>query len=350
MDQVFDIAGHEIGTGRQCFIIAEAGVNHGGSVARALELIDIAADAGANAVKFQTFDADRLALRNAPKAAYQIEATGSIESQHAMLKRLELTWAEYRMLAERCRAKSVLFLSTPFDEQSADLLDSLDVAAFKTASGELTNLGFLGHVARKRKPMIVSTGMATLGEVEAAVMEIRDAGASRFALLHCVSNYPAAAKDVNLRAMKTLGLAFGAPVGYSDHTAGLEVAFASVALGACVLEKHFTLDRTLPGPDHAASLEPDELAQLVRGIRSIEAARGDGRKVPSASEAATAAVARKSLVTTRYISSGERLTDDDLVTKRPGTGLAPALRSQVLGRSARVPIPEGTLLALEMLS
>lgn len=350
VDSHFGIAGHEVGAGRPCFIIAEAGVNHNGSIARAVELVDIAAAAGADAVKFQTFDADRLALRDAPKAAYQIETTGPGESQHAMLKRLELAADSFGVLAARCREKGIIFLSTPFDEQSADLLESLDVVAYKTPSGELTNLRFLQHISRKRKPMIVSTGMATLGDVEAAVEALRDAGTTHLALLHCVSDYPAAPEDVNLRAMETLALAFGVPVGYSDHTAGLDIAFASVALGACVIEKHFTVDRALPGPDHRASLEPDDLAQLVRGIRRIEAAKGDGRKRPSTRETATAAIARKSLVTARDISRGARLTDDDLTIKRPGTGLAPALRAQLLGRSARVAIPAGTLLELEMLS
>jgi N,N'-diacetyllegionaminate synthase len=346
----FEIGERQIGPDRPCFVIAEAGVNHDGNVQRALDLIDVAAAAGADAVKFQTFNADRLALRDAPKAAYQAETTGAGESQHAMLKRLELAPESHRALIERCRAKGIVFLSTPFDEQSADLLESLGVSAFKTPSGELTNLAFLQHIARLRKPMLVSTGMATLGEVEAAVGAIGGAGVSRLALLHCVSAYPAAPEEVNLRAMHTLALAFGVPAGYSDHTAGLEVAFAAVALGACIIEKHFTLDHTASGPDHRASLEPAELAQLVRGIRTVEAARGDGRKIPSPHEAATAAVARKSLVTTRDISRGERLGDDDLASKRPGTGLAPALRPQLLGRSARVAIPAGTLLALEMLA
>lgn len=346
----FTLGGRTIGAQAPCFIIAEAGVNHNGSLARALDLVDVAARAGADAVKFQTFDADRLALRDAPKAAYQIDPADGAESQHAMLKRLELRAADYRALADRCRARGVLFLSTPFDEDSADLLDALGIAAFKTPSGELTNLGLLRHIARKGKPLIVSTGMATLSEVEAAVDAVEAAGARELALLHCVSNYPAAPDDVNLRAIETLARAFGVPAGYSDHTAGLAIAFAAVALGACILEKHFTTDRGLPGPDHAASLEPDELAQLVCGIRAIEAARGDGRKRPAAGEAATAAVARKSLVSARDIAGGERLADGDLAVSRPGTGLAPALRAAVLGRSARTAIPAGTLLTLEMLA
>lgn len=345
----FSISGRQVGGGARCFVIAEAGVNHNGSLARALDLVEIAAASGADAVKFQTFDADRLVTRDAPKAAYQTLATGGAESQHAMLKKLELTADDHRELVALCRERGIVFLSTPFDETSADLLASFDIAAYKTPSGELTNLPFLSHVARIGKPMIVSTGMATLAEVEDAVLAIRASGCEELALLHCVSNYPAAPSSINLRAMGTLAQAFGVPVGYSDHSAGLDIAFASVALGATVIEKHFTQDRGLEGPDHQASLEPGELADLVAGIRRVEASLGNGRKLPSESELATAAVARKSLVASEDIAVGGRLTDALVVARRPGTGIPPKERRFVVGRSARVPIAAGTIIEPDML-
>lgn len=316
----------------------------------ALQLVDIAAGAGADAIKFQTFSADRLALLEAPKAAYQARATSADESQHAMLKRLELSYEQHVALARRCEERGVLFLSTPFDEEAADMLDRLDMVAFKTPSGELTNLPFLRHVAKKGRPMIVSTGMATLAEVEEAVIAIEDAGCDRAAVLHCVSNYPAAPETINLRAMDTLARAFGMPAGYSDHTNGIEIALASIALGASVLEKHFTLDRALPGPDHAASLEPGELRELVRCVRAIEASLGDGRKTPAASERSTAAVARKSLVLARDVPENHVLSEADVVAKRPGTGLPLNVRSLVVGKKTRTRLTAGTMLSWEMLS
>jgi N,N'-diacetyllegionaminate synthase len=350
LERRFEIAGRSVGSGAPCFIIAEAGVNHNGDLARALELVDGAAAARADAVKFQTFDADRLATHDAPKAQYQLETTGGAESQRDMLRRLQLSPDDHRALIARCAQGGIVFLSTPFDEESADLLASLGVPAYKTPSGELTNLPYLAHVARLGKPVIASTGMATLAEVESAVETLASNGCRELALLQCVSNYPAAPADVNLRAMETLERTFGVPVGYSDHTDGLTIALAAAARGAAVIEKHFTLDRSLPGPDHRASLEPGELETLVRGIRTIESALGDGRKEPAASERDTAAVARKSLVTACDIAPGERLTEAHVVAKRPGTGLAPALRDRVIGRSARVAIAAGTLLEWEMLT
>jgi sialic acid synthase SpsE len=243
-----------------------------------------------------------------------------------------------------------VFLSTPFDEGCADFLDTLGVAAFKIPSGEITNLPFLAHVARKGKPLIVSTGMATLGEVEAAVRTIETSGNTHFVLLHCVSDYPAAAADVNLRAMTTMQAAFGVPVGYSDHTTGIEVALAAVALGACVLEKHFTLDRTLPGPDHGASLEPAELTALVKGVRTVASALGHGRKTPSPGEPGTAAVARKSLVAARELAAGTVLTDALIAIKRPGTGLPPAMLPTLVGRTLRHDVAADTVLTFEMLA
>lgn len=336
--------------GRRCFTIAEAGVNHNGDLRRALRLVDAAAAAGADAVKFQTFAADRLAVASAPKAAYQKKRTPAGQSQLEMLRRLELSESDHRALIARCRKRGILFLSTPFDEQSADMLDRLGVAAFKLPSGELTNLPFLRHVARKGKPMIVSTGMAGLAEVRDAVGAVRRAGVPELVLLHCVSNYPAAPETINLRAMAAMAKAFGVPVGYSDHTLGLEISFAAAALGAAVIEKHFTLDRRLPGPDHACSLEPDELKAWVRGIRAVESSLGHGRKEPAPGEADTARAARKSLVAARAIPAGARLTADMVAAKRPGTGISPAQLGRVLGRRARRSIPADALLSWSRLS
>lgn len=344
-----DVAGRPIGPHHPCFIIAEAGVNHNGDLELARRMVEVAAAAGADAIKFQTFAADRLVTPAAPKATYQRRATGESESQYDMLRRLELSAEAHTRLLAHCRKQNILFMSTPFDEESVDLLLELDLPIFKIPSGELTNLPFLTYVARKNRPMIVSTGMATLGEVETAVRTIEAAGWSEIVLLHCVSNYPADPAQINLRAMTTLATAFQLPVGYSDHTLGLEVALAAVALGACVIEKHFTLDRTLPGPDQQASLEPDELRKLVQSIRTVEAALGHGRKEPTAAEAETAAVARKSLVAARELPAGTVLTDDLIAVKRPGTGLPPVLRPYLLGRSTRVAVPAGTLLTWEML-
>ena len=338
-----------MGHSRPCFIIAEAGVNHDGSVETARRLVDVAVKAGVDAVKFQTFKAERLATRDAPKAGYQMQATDINESQFEMLRRLELSREAHLELFDYSRRIGVLFLSTPFDEESADLLEEIGVPAFKIPSGELTNLPFLIHVARKGRPMIVSTGMSSLDEVKAAVQAVEQAGNTNVVLLHCISAYPANPADVNLRAMHTMASAFNVPVGYSDHTLGIEVALAAVALGACVIEKHFTLDRSLPGPDHRASLEPHELSALVRGIRIVEKALGHARKEPSASETNTAAVARKSLVAKRDIRTGSRLTDEMITLRRPGTGLPPAMRTRIVGRKATQDIPAGTVLTLEMI-
>lgn len=343
-----EINGRKLGPGHPCFIIAEAGVNHNGSMETARRLIDVAVNARADAVKFQTFNAERLATHHAPKAAYQRQNSGP-ESQYEMLRRLELTEEAHRELFDYCRTQGILFMSTPFDEQSADFLDELGVPVFKIPSGELTNLPFLAHVARKSKPMIVSTGMATISEVEMAVQTIRRAGNDRIILLHCVSNYPAAAAEINLRAMLTMQMAFGVPVGYSDHTQGIAVALGSIALGAAVVEKHFTLNRSMPGPDHQASLEPQELTQLVEGIRAVTAALGDGRKEPTLSELSIAAVARRSIVATRPILTGTILTEEMIALRRPGTGLPPLMRDYVLGRRARQDIESGALLTLEVL-
>ena len=345
-----EIAGHKVGPNQSCFIIAEAGVNHNGDIEKALALIDAAAAAGADAVKFQTFVAELLVTRDAPKAEYQAQTTDAAESQYEMLRRLELSPAAHRRLMDHCQSKGILFLSTPFDEESAALLENLNVAAFKISSGEITNLPFLSHLARKNRPLILSTGMADLMEVESAVREIQSAGNRNLILLHCVSSYPANPADANLRAMATMENAFGAPVGYSDHTPGIAVAIAAVALGACVIEKHVTLDRALPGPDHCASLEPDELKMMVEGIRVVEAALGHGRKEPALSETPTAAVARKSLVAARDIPAGTILTEEMIAIKRPGTGLPPSMRADLVSRVARTDIAANTIIALDLLA
>ena len=343
------IGARRIGGGERCFVIAEAGVNHNGSLDTAMDLVDVSAAAKADAVKFQTFDPDALVIIGAPKARYQAEQTGDSQSQHAMLKGLSLPKSAYAELKRRAQKKGILFISTPFEEQSAAFLNELDVPLFKIPSGEITNLPFLGHVAGFGKPMIISTGMSTLSEVDTAVRCVRQAGNRDLILLHCVSSYPAPAADINLRAMNTLCVAFGVPVGYSDHILGLEIAFAAVALGASVIEKHFTLDRSMLGPDHQASLEPDELTELVAGTRRVEDALGTGYKQPAESEADTASVARKSLVAACDIPEAAVLLESMLAIKRPGTGLPPAVKPFLVGRRARYAIAKDEVFTLEML-
>ncbi|HMQ31534.1 MAG TPA: N-acetylneuraminate synthase [Chloroflexaceae bacterium] len=345
----FELAGRAVGAGAPCFIIAEAGVNHNGELALARKLVEAAADAGADAVKFQTFRADRLVAPSSPKAAYQIETTGGAESQYEMLRRLELSEAMHLELIRQCEQLGLTFISTPFDEESADLLERLDLPAMKLPSGELTNLPLLRHIARKGRPMLISTGMAGIGEVEAAVRAVEQAGARDVALLHCVSNYPADPAAVNLRAMKTMERAFGYPVGYSDHTLGSAVALAAVALGAAVIEKHFTLDTTLPGPDHRASIEPAELRELVRGIRAVEQALGDGVKRATPDEADVAAVARRRLVAAQDIEAGVPLREQMVALRRAGAGLEPVMLPHVLGRRPRRRLAAGEPLTFEVL-
>jgi len=318
-------------------IIAEAGVNHNGDMNLARQLVDVAADAGADIVKFQTFRADRLATVHAVKAEYQARMTDAGESQHAMLRRLELSPEMHEEIIARCNSRSIKFLSTGFDTESVDLLVGFGVDCFKIPSGEITNLPYLRHVGRYAKPVLLSTGMATLGEIEAALDVLEHAGTAReqITVLHCNTEYPAPFTDVNLRAMVTIRDAFGVQVGYSDHTSGLEVSIAAVALGAKVIEKHFTLDRTLPGPDHKASLEPDELKAMVAAIRNIERAMGDGIKRPSPSEQRNKPIARKSLVAARAIRAGHRISEADLAVKRPGTGVSPMRWDEVVGTEAR---------------
>jgi N-acetylneuraminate synthase len=344
---------------RGVLIIAEAGVNHDGSLDRALQLVDAAADAGADAVKFQTFRAESLARRDAPKARYQVATTGAAESQYDMLRRLELDGSAHQTLLARCVERGIEFLSTPFDPESLVVLSRLGVGRLKLSSGDLTNSPLLVQAARTQLPVILSTGMGTLGEIETALAvlafgycepegqpsepslerwyaseEGRRVLQARVTLLHCTTEYPAPLADVNLRTMGTLRAAFGLPVGYSDHTQGIAVPIAAAALGAEVVEKHFTLDRTLPGPDHRASLEPAELAAMVRAIRDVETALGTPLKAPAASERGNRVVARKSLVASRDIRKGEAFTTENLGSKRPGDGVSPARYWEWLGRIA----------------
>jgi N-acetylneuraminate synthase len=339
------------------YIIAEAGVNHNGSLDMAKQLIEVAAQAGADAVKFQTFKSEHVITRHAPKAEYQEQTTGKVESQLEMVKKLELSAADHQVLIRHCEAQGIQFLSTPFDLPSLDLLvETFDVPRLKLPSGEITNAPLLLKAARSGKPIVMSTGMCTLGEVEQALgvlafgylnpstapslTAFQEAFLSpegqrilqeRVTLLHCTTEYPAPFEDVNLRAMDTLGHAFGLSVGFSDHTTGIAVPVAAVARGAQVIEKHFTLDRSLPGPDHRASLEPAELEAMVCSIREVEAALGRSLKLPAPSELKNKPIGRKSLVAARAIQAGEVFTEANLTAKRPGTGLSPMHLWDLLG-------------------
>ena len=318
-------------------IIAEAGVNHNGDLGLAKQLIDAAAEAGADLVKFQTFNADRQVTRKAIKADYQIQATNSKESHHEMLRNLELTKDMHIELIGHCEASHIGFFSTGFDIESVDLLVSLGQDKFKIPSGEITNLTFLRHIGQLGKTVILSTGMATLGEIEAAidVLELAGTSRSKMTILHCTTEYPTPMNEVNLRAMQSIGKAFGVAVGYSDHTCGIEVAIAAVAMGATVIEKHFTLNRNLPGPDHRASLEPSELASMVVAVRNIEAALGNGIKRLTPSEVKNKPIARKSIIAKQCIKAGESFTAENLTTKRPGTGISPMRWDEVIGNTAK---------------
>lgn len=317
-------------------IIAEAGVNHNGDIQMARRLVDVAAESGADIVKFQTFSADRLATRSAAKAGYQAETTGASESQHEMLRRLELSPAMHDELIEYAAVRNIEFMSTAFDEESVTFLAGMGMKRFKVPSGEITNLAYLRRIAAVAGEVIISTGMAELDEIGAAINVFERAGVphDRITVLHCTTEYPAPMADVNLRAMQTIARTYGVRIGYSDHTLGIEVATAAVALGATIIEKHFTLDRDLPGPDHRASLEPDQLEAMVSAIRNIERAMGSGVKAPSASEERNRLVARKSLVAARPIRAGETFDETNLTAKRPGTGISPMRLPELLGQKA----------------
>ena len=328
------------------YIIAEAGDNHNGDFNTALKLVDVAKRAGADCVKFQTFVTEEIISKYAEMAEYQKKNTGKEESQFEMVKRLELSFDEFRKIKEYCDRVGIQFLSTPFDLKSVDFLNELGVPFFKIPSGEITNYPYLIKIAHTGKPVVMSTGMCEPDEILAAINVLEKNGSGEITLLHCNTEYPTPLKDVNLYAMRTMKKMFGKKVGYSDHTKGREVPVAAVALGACVIEKHFTLDKTMPGPDHKASLEPDELGRMVKNIRNIEIALGDGVKRVSESERKNIAIARKSIVARRNIQEGEILTEENLAVKRPGTGINPMQWMEVLGTRAVRDFKEDELIEI----
>lgn len=327
-------------------IIAEAGVNHNGSLELAYKMVDKAKEAGADIIKFQTGIPEKIMSRFAQKAEYQKKTTGEDESQLNMIRKLMLPFDDFISLKQYCADKGIKFLSTPFDLSSVEFLDQLGCDLWKIPSGEITNLPYLLKIAKTGKPIIMSTGMSTLDEVGAAIKVLRENGSGEITLLHCTTEYPAPYADVNLLAMRTIKDAFGLPVGYSDHTPGIEIPVAAVAMGAKVIEKHFTLDRNMEGPDHKASLEPDELAAMVKAIRNVEMAIGTGEKVPSESEKKNMAIARKSIIAARDIRKGEVLTAENLTTKRPGNGVSPMRWNQVVGTRAIRDFMEDELIEL----
>ncbi|MCI8799402.1 MAG: N-acetylneuraminate synthase [Lachnospiraceae bacterium] len=327
------------------YIIAEAGVNHNGSFELACKLVDAAKKAGADCIKFQTFKAENLVSHNAQKAEYQKKTSGD-SSQQKMLKELELSYDEFLALKAYCDKVGICFLSTPFDFDSIAFLTFIDMPFWKIPSGEVTNLPYLIALAETGRPIIMSTGMCEMDEIEAAIKTLRDNGAKEIRLLHCNTEYPTPFEDVNLRAMQTMQDFFGLEVGYSDHTKGIEVPIAAAALGATVIEKHFTLDRNMKGPDHKASLEPDELAVMINSIRNIESALGKGNKTPSPSERKNIAVARKSIVAKKFIRAGEELSDENITVKRPGTGISPMKWFDVFGTKAIRDFEEDELIEI----
>lgn len=328
------------------FIIAEAGDNHNGDIKLAYKLVDIAVDSGADCVKFQTFITEEIISKKAEKADYQKEQTGSDETQFEMVKKLELSFEEFGMLAEYCKAKGIIFMSTAFDLLSIDFLETLDMPYWKIPSGEITNLPYLIRIASTKKDVILSTGMSELKEIKDAVDVLKKYGSGNITILHCNTEYPTPMEDVNLRAMNTLGDFFNTDYGYSDHTLGIEVPIAAVAMGAKIIEKHFTIDRNMKGPDHQASLEPNELKNMVKCIRNIERALGDGIKSPTKSEIKNRDIARKSIVARTNIKKGETLSDINLAVKRPGNGISPMSWFEVVGQVAVRNFDEDELIEL----
>lgn len=328
------------------YIIAEAGVNHNGSFTLACRLADAAKAAGADCVKYQTFRSERIISQYAPKAEYQKRSTGAGESQLDMVRKLELSYEEFAALKRYCDSIGIAFLSTPFDLDSIDFLNQMDMPFWKIPSGEVTNLPYLLAIAKTKKPAVMSTGMCEMEEIRAAVDVLRANGTPEITLLHCNTEYPTPYGDVNLRAMETLRKEFGTKVGYSDHTRGIEVPVAAAALGAEIIEKHFTLDRGMEGPDHKASLEPQELAAMVESVHHIEQALGSGVKTATPSERKNRTVARKSIVAARAIAQGELLTAENLTVKRPGSGISPMKWFEVLGTPAIHNFQEDELIEL----
>ena len=328
------------------FIIAEAGVNHNGSIEIAKKLIDVASESGADAVKFQTFKAEKLVSKNAQKADYQKETTDTTESQFDMIKKLELDVDTHKKLIAYCKTKNIMFLSTPFDHDSIELLNDLGLEIFKIPSGEITNLPYLRHIGKLNKKVILSTGMADIGEIEDALDVLIVAGTKKenITVLHANTMYPTPMEDVNLKAMQTIGNTFECKYGYSDHTLGIEVDIAAVAMGASCIEKHFTLDKTMEGPDHKASLEPDELKAMVKAIRNIELALGSSIKKPSKSELPNMRVARKSIVAKTTIKKGDTLSEENITIKRPGNGINPMRWDEIVGTVASKDYKEDELV------
>ncbi|MBN1275032.1 N-acetylneuraminate synthase [Candidatus Woesearchaeota archaeon] len=342
------MANKPVEKGKNCFIIAEAGVNHNGDIALARKLVDAAKEAGADAVKFQTYKTEELVTEEADQAEYQVENIGKSESQYAMLKRLELTEKDFKDLKDYCDERGIIFMSTPHTQSAVDMLEPL-VPAYKIGSGDLNNTPLLRYAASKGKPLIISTGMSTLEEIQKAVAAIKEVNED-LVVLHCTTSYPCPYDQVNLAAMQTIKEATGCVIGYSDHTEGIDVSLMAAAEGAYVIEKHFTLDKNMPGPDHKASLEPDELKKLVDRIRAedyppvTQEVLGSEEKKPTAAESKIARVARKSVITQRDIPAGNVITHDDLVIKRPGTGIAPEEIEKIVGKKARQDIKKDTLL------
>lgn len=348
MDKV-KVGTRYIGKGEPTFIVAEIGVNHNGNMDLVKKLIDEASNAGVDAIKFQKFKTEALVTKNAPKAKYQEVTTDKSESQYDMLKRLELTEDNLRELYSYATSKGIEAFATPFDDESVDFLYDLGVKAYKVGSGDITNIPMLKKMAKKGLPIILSAGMSTLGEIEDALEAIRMEGNENIILMHCTSNYPTNEEDVNLRAMNTMMTAFQLPTGYSDHTMGTSISIAAVAMGAVIIEKHFTLDRNLAGPDHKASLEPQELKELVTGIRNVEKALGSPIKRPNKSEMDVKHVAQKSVVATQDIKKGDVITREMLTVKRPGGGIKPKYLELIVGRKAAVDIPQDTIILFDMI-
>lgn len=331
---------------KHTFIIAEAGDNHNGSLDLALKLVDKAVEAGADCVKFQTFVTENVISKFAEMAEYQKENTGTDESQFDMVKKLELSFDDFRYIKSYCEQKNIIFLSTPFDIDSIHFLQQIEIPFWKIPSGEINNLPYLEEIAKTGKDVILSTGMSTMDEIQCAITILKENGAGKITLLHCNTEYPTPFHDVNLRAMKTMHEKFQLPVGYSDHTKGIEVPIAAVACGAAVIEKHFTLDHNMEGPDHKASLEPDELKAMVCAIRNIEAAMGSAEKVPTESEKKNIEIARKSIVAKRKIVKGEVFTEENLAIKRPGNGISPMRWYDMIGCVAQRDFEEDELISI----
>ncbi len=344
-NDIIKIGKKTVGLNSPVFVIAEAGVNHNGSIELALKLVDVAKKSGADAVKFETFKAQQVALASVPMAAYQIKNIGKTESQLAMLKRLELNEEFYQPIMAHCKKIGIIFLSTPHGGfESVNLLEDLGVPAFKFGSGDLTNLPVLEYAAKKGKPMIISTGMATMEEVKRAVEHVRKTGNNKIILLHCTTEYPCPPENVNLRVLATLKEKFGTLVGYSDHTLGINVPIMAATLGAVLIEKHMTLDKNMFGPDHRASAEPEELHQMILAIKNANTILGSSVKKPTSQELLLRNIARKSIVSLRDIKRGELFTADNIGIKRPGTGLPPKDYFKIIGAVARVDIKTDVLI------